>query len=145
MVLAVTWVMTSQEYEAAVYFPSTHFSGFIVWNLACQCCIYTEPKELLLLMHMEYCVMLNLRRSLKTKRTIHLEYRTASKKKPRRNQAKEKKQRKPDRMANSFLSRSLSWYKAWVHISRNDAGKVAGSLQTILCLLNLDSSYSIDK
>lgn len=81
MVLAVTWVTTSQEYEAAVYFPSRHVSDFIVWNLACQCCIYTEPKERFLLMHMEYCVMLNLRRSVKTKRTIHFKYRTASKKK----------------------------------------------------------------
>lgn len=36
-----------------------------------------------MLMHMEYCVMLNLRRSVKTKRTIHFEYRTASKKKPK--------------------------------------------------------------
>lgn len=80
MVLAAAWVMTSQEYEAAVYFSSRHVSDFIVWNMACQCCIYTEPKELFLLVHMEHCAKLNLRRSVKTKRTTHFEYRTASKK-----------------------------------------------------------------
>lgn len=145
MVLAVTWVI-SQEYEAAVYFPSRRVSDFIVWNLACQCCIYTEPKERFLLMHMEYCVMLNLRRSVKTKNnSLQIQNSIQKKTQTKRNQAKEKMQRKPDRMANRFLSRSLFWDKAWAHMSRNDAGKVTGSLQTILCLLNLDSSYSIGK
>lgn len=144
MLLAVAWVMTNQEHKATIYFPSRHVSDFIVWNMTCLCCIYTEPKERFLLMHMEQCVMLNLRRSVKTKRTIHFEYRTALKKtlvEIRLRNAKKTWQNGKQ----SLLSRSLFWDKALAHISRNYAGKVTGIPQTVLYLPNLDSFYSTGK
>lgn len=96
-------VISSQEYEPAVYLPSRHVSDLIIaWNVAYQYCIYTKPNKPFLLMHTEYSVMLNLMTSAKTKNNS-LCIQNNVQKKRKEDEPRKKMQRKPNRMANTAL------------------------------------------